>query len=670
MNLDAAVVYDLETLKNCFTCHFEALFSDLSGTFEISEYRDDREALFQWFRYWRANQTPMLGYNVISFDYPILHYIDNNPGCGVDDIYNKAQEQIRDRSYLNTVRVQERFAPQIDLYKLHHFDNRAKSTSLKALQFNMRCDSVLEMPLPFDVPISKEDVSAVLVPYGDHDVESTKQFALHSMDAIKFRIGLIETLGLDVLNFNDTKIGAKILEKRLGDELCYDWTGGRRAPRQTHRDRIPLADIIFPYVRFSNPEFQRILDWMRGQVISEDEVTGKLKTKGIFSGIHATVGGLDFHFGTGGIHGSVPAQRVVADEEWALVDIDVKGLYPDIAVKNRLYPEHLGERFVEEYARLPAERKEWQERKGKKCAEANSMKLASNGTYGNSNNEYSVFFDPKFTMTITVNGQLLLSMLAEWLLTVPSIQLLMINTDGITYRIRRDQMQAAREIQKAWEAYTRLVLEEAHYSRLWLRDVNNYVAESVDGKLKIKGAYWYPDPENYAASISEAQPPAWHKDLSNTIAPMAAVAHMVHGTDIEKFIYSHSNPFDFFLRAKVDRASQLWIGDEQVQRICRYYIAHNGGAMRKVSPPVKGAQVGQWKRKNGISDFEYMTVLQEVGDAWDARIHTANKSKYVVREMGIEAGHLVRECNLASKFDFANLNYDWYVEQAKKLVIG
>jgi hypothetical protein len=49
---------------------------------------------------------------------------------------------------------------------------------------------------------------------------------------------------------------------------------------------------------------------MRGQVISEDEVTGKLKTKGVFTDVCATVGGLDFHFGTGGIHGCVPSQVV------------------------------------------------------------------------------------------------------------------------------------------------------------------------------------------------------------------------------------------------------------------------------------------------------------------------------------------------------------------------
>lgn len=183
-------------------------------------------------------------------------------------------------------------------------------------------------------------------------------------------------------------------------------------------------------------------------------------------------------------------------------------------------------------------------------------------------------------------------------------------------------------------------------------------------KLKLKGAYWYP--VKFPEDISNSAPPAWHKDYSAQIVIMAAVEHMVTGADIERFVYSHHNPFDFMCRAKVDRSSRLMIGDQEQQRICRYYIANNGGAMRKVSPPVAGAEVGQYKRRSGISDAEWARAPA----TWDPAFHTKNKSKYEIREMAIEAGYLVAECNDASRFDFGNLNYSWYVEAAKKLVIA
>lgn len=674
MNLDAAIVYDIETLPNCFSLNAQGLFSDLDVTFEISHFRDDRALLFQWFDYWRDNEVPMISFNGIAFDYPVIHYIYENPRVTVEQIYQFAQDIITQQHgrFGRIVWESDRFAPQIDLLKVHHMDNRAKMTSLKALQFVMRADNVLEMPLPFDRPLTAEQIDRVLIPYNKHDVAETKRFALFSLAAIKFRIGLRETLHGDVLNWSDTKIGSKILEQRLGDELCYERSADGKFPRQTFRTSIALNDIIFPSVEFRHPEFNRVLSWMRAQTLRADEfqVEGegaKIRTKGVFSGVHANVGGVVFEFGTGGIHASVEAQRFVADNEFAIVDIDVASLYPNIAIVNRLYPEHLGERFVEEYARLPQERKAWQKKTGKKGTEANAMKLASNGTYGNSNNAYSVFYDPKFTMTITINGQLLLCMLAEWLLTVDTLQIIMVNTDGITYRIHRSRIRHAEIVRDVWMRLTRLDLEEVQYSHMWIRDVNNYVARNVSGEMKLKGAYWYP--VRFPEDIAEAQPPAWHKDFSAQVVIKAAVDHMVTGADIDAYIRSHGDPFDFMCRAKVDRSSRLMIGDREVQRITRYYVAREGGHMRKISPPAKGARVGDFKRAPKVTDAQWFAVRQEVGDAWDARIHTKNKSRYEIREMAIESGYLVADCNVASDFDFNNVNYDWYVEQARKLVV-
>ena len=319
------------------------------------------------------------------------------------------------------------------------------------------------------------------------------------------------------------------------------------------------------------------------------------------------------------------------------------------------------------YAQIPIERKEWQAKKGKKCSEANTLKLGSNVPYGDSNNKYSFMFDTRFTMQITINGQLMLCMLAEMLLDVPTLRIIQINTDGITFCVHPSLISYTQRVYHSWEAATRLTLEEVRYSRMWIRDVNNYIAQAESGEVKLKGAYWYP--AVFPDDISNAQPPAWHKDFSAVVVTKAAVAHMVEGADIERFVYGHSDPFDFMCRAKVDRSSKLMIGDQETQRITRYYVAHNGGPMRKISPPT--GEPGTYKRKNGVSQFEYDTIMSSIpAGTHDERIHTKNKSKFETREMGIEAGYLVTECNEASRFDFQNVNYSWYVEAAKKLVIG
>ena len=51
-------------------------------------------------------------------------------------------------------------------------------------------------------------------------------------------------------------------------------------------------------------------------------------------------------------------------------------------------------------------------------------KILLNGTYGKSNEETSFLYDPEYTCKTTINGQLLLSLLAEKLSTIKSLKFL------------------------------------------------------------------------------------------------------------------------------------------------------------------------------------------------------------------------------------------------------
>ncbi len=674
MNLDNAVVYDIETFPNCFTLAVEFLNSDVKIVWEISHFRDDRQALLEFLHWLARMQAYMIGFNNLGFDYPVIHFIMQNPNCTVEQIYAKAMAIIQGGDqFAHTIWASNRLIPQIDLFKIHHFDNPAKSTSLKYLQINMRVDSVVDMPVENGTVLTKEQIDHLLVPYNQHDVQETKRFAFISLDAIKFRASLIEQFGVEVLNWNDTKIGEQIMIKRIGEDVCYDFSTGRKSMRQTPRHRIALADIIFPYINFRHPEFQRILDYLRSQVLKAEEVdsfntdSAKIKTKGFFTDLKAHMGGVEFVFGQGGIHGSLERRRVVSTDDWMIRDIDVAALYPSIAIQNNLAPAHLGAIFTQVYSDLPKERKRWQKEKGKKCAEANSLKLAANGVYGKSNSRYSPFYDPQFTMTITFNGQLMLCMLAERLVTVPTLQILQINTDGITYFVHKSQLELCHAIESEWQDVTALTLEEAEYKRMWLRDVNNYIAESKDGSLKLKGAYWTPDPLDYQGSINNSQPSSWHKDLSNAVSVRAAVAHMVYGCDIEQFIRFCTNPYDFMCGIKTRRADTLMWGDQKMQRNTRYYISNDGAALVKHAPAV--GKPGAFKKASGVTDAQYEAVMRETGGAWDERVCTKNKSVYEQRESQVVAGYKTTVCNDVKDFRFDNINYGWYIQEALKLVI-
>jgi hypothetical protein len=143
--------------------------------------------------------------------------------------------------------------------------------------------------------------------------------------------------------------------------------------------------------------------------------------------------------------------------------------YPNLSIQNGLRPEHLGESFTKIYNQIYEERKTIP----KSNPLNGSYKLMLNGSYGKSNEDTSFFYDPMFTMSITINGQLLLMMLSEKLtLSIKDLTVLQINTDGITIKVHEIYYDKVKEVCKWWMELTKLELEEVHYSKMIIRDVN------------------------------------------------------------------------------------------------------------------------------------------------------------------------------------------------------
>lgn len=652
-----SVVYDVETFPNCFLLSACTLGKpeDMT-TWEISPRRNDAASLMAWLLYLRDNGVEMIGFNSLFFDYPVIHYfLTHGVGTTAHELYSFAMSIMRSESRFDHIVFEnQRIVKQVDLFKIHHFDNLAKQTSLKKLQFNMRSKTVEDLPFEPNKELTADEI-VTLIQYNCHDVSETDRFAHHSREAIAFRRELTAEMTGDVMNFNDTKIGKQYFIQELGESLCYTrGPSGGKIPRQTIRSEIRLGEVVFPYIAFHRPEFNTVLADLKSRVITE--------TKGVFKDLAATIEGFTFVFGTGGIHGSVERQRVLADDDFAIIDVDVTSLYPSIAIVNRLYPAHLGEGFVTKYAELKQRRVSYK----KGTAQNAMLKLGLNGVYGDSNSQFSVFYDPQYTMSITINGQLLLCMLAEWLLLgVPGLQLIQINTDGVTARVPRAVIPTFEKVCKDWERFTCLELEHARYQRMFIRDVNNYVAEyEKTGKIKAKGAY------NFPRTIKDYDG-EWDANYSELVVKKAAQAAMLYGVPPDEFIWSHFDPFDFMICAKATGKSRLYIGNQQMSKTTRYYIALDGGEMYNIAPPVAGATYGGYKRKPKISDAEFYRINSETPPGtWNPLIHTGNKSTYEDRKTGISVGWLTAECNNAERFDWARLNREYYIQEALKLIIN
>lgn len=684
-------IYDIETYPNCFT--FCAIDTDGNNSvvFECSTRRNDICSFFDWLDQRRRNKDRLVGFNNKDFDYPVVHdllsvrekAVTVSGKAVATRAYKKAMSLIRsDEKFGRAVNVSDEYVKQVDLFKINHFDNKARSTSLKLLEFNMKSDNIEDLPFPVGTELTDDQID-VLLKYNMHDVKETLRFYGHTLPMLKFREELSDKYKRDFINHNDTKIGKDYFIMRLEEEMpgsCYKRDKGSFKVNQTKRSSIKVADCLFNYYDFQRAEFKLVVDWFKAQEITETKgvfsdieehdlgdlaayadlihirkkfptkpneqdinlfkqehplgwvTESELKTKlrgqtqysywknwHIATTLNVRVGGFRFDFGTGGIHGSIESAIVTADDKYVIIDADVSSMYPNIAIANRVYPEHLSEKFCDIYQDVYEQRKSYP----KGSAENAMLKLALNGVYGDSNNQYSPFYDPQYTMTITINGQLSLCLLAEKLMNIDGLQLIQVNTDGVTVRLPKHKVTEYETICTAWQQQVGLALEFAHYSKMFIRDVNAYIAVYTDGKIKRKGPYQYEDL-------------GWHQDQGGLVIPMAAEAQMLHGVAVEDFIKQHKNMYDFMLRTKVPRSSKLvMIGpdgeDIQQQNICRFYACNAGGELIKIMPPV--------------------------GDSEEPR------------RISVAADYPMWVCNDIKQFSWKDVDYRYYIDAAKKLVI-
>jgi hypothetical protein len=608
-------IFDLETL-DVFTATYLDRDSDETRVFVIDNELDDRELMFEFL----DNEVAgLVGFNSINFDAQILEYMYRNPDCTAGDIRRYAQIITSDNDRMNDVPEWRLRHKHLDLYRIHHFDNKNKRTGLKWCEFSMDLENIEDMPSDGE----GENWLQMILSYNLNDVIATKELYKRTISMIELRKQLTKMYGINLINASDSKIGSELTLKLYCQKTGKNIKDVRSM--RTYRKSIKIGDIIFPYVKFNSDIFNLVLNHFKN-----------LEIKDTKSGSEFSVNYKDFQFdyGSGGIHGSISNSIVESDKEYVIIDADVSSLYPSIAIVNGLYPRHLGREFVDIYNQEIVVPRLIAKKEGNKVL-ADGFKLAANSVYGKSNDVYSWLYDPQYTMATTINGQLLLTMLAEMLMEIDDSKLIQINTDGLTMRIPRDKGTQYFDICEKWMKITNLELEYVKYSKMIIFDVNNYLAFYIDGKYKAKGRCEF---ENIPL----------HKNKSFAIIPRAFYEYHKNNIEPVEFITNHNNIYDFCAGVKSKRSDKRggnwyqlhWIenGDYKTKKLSktvRYYVSNKGatlikhsedGSQSHVEAPVrKGTRIlKDWKvtyfnksvKHNDFSkyDIDYTYYISKVNE--------------------------------------------------------
>jgi len=577
-------IIDYETILNLTVLVAVHYQRDEVKVFVVHRYRNDIEEMIMFLEECKRDKSYHITYNGLEFDSQITEYIlelkdvflngDNDAQHIANEIYNYAQTVISKKADGEFLDYYEKSfsIPQIDVYKLNHWDNPAKRSSLKWIQFTTDWKNMQEMPIFHGQYVDKQEDIDTVVEYCINDCKSTKHAFILSKDQITLRKDLSKEFDLPLMSASEPRLSRELFLLFLSDKMGMNKYDLRQL--RTFRREIHVKDIIVPYTRFKTKEFQDLQKYFESRVINKLDPTGqRLILKGALA-YEVKYRGMSTFFGSGGVHGATKPGVYEPKEGEIIMTSDVTSFYPMLAIQNKWSPAHLNPKeFCEQYEWFFVERMKIPKTNIKNYV----YKIILNSTYGLSNEVNSFLYDPEFTLRITVNGQLSLMMLYEMLAEgIPEAVPLMQNTDGLEMIIPADKKELYLSICKEWEDITKLNLEHDEYQKVFLGDVNNYIAVYKNGKTKCKGRFEF---ENLAL----------HKNKSMLIIPKAIYNHFIKGIPPEETIMNNNNIFDYCAGVK---SKSDWLFEETINtkgvitrrplsKVVRYYISNEGNRIVK-----------------------------------------------------------------------------------------
>ena len=629
------LIYDIETLKEFFLIGVYNPQTEEYHEFSLNRWENDLDNFVRFAD--NHSEYYWVGYNNLRFDSQVVewvirnyeqwHILDRLDICG--RIAQKAADVIHDANFdvFPEYREDQLTLKQLDLFKIHHYDNKNRRVSLKRLEFEMDLENIEEMPIHHTkIDMTLEDVQ-LTKEYCKNDIHATYQFYLVTIgktdhplykgnNQIELRQDIEAEFGIPCLNYSDSKIGDEMIKKYYCQEKNINY---KELPKKGFfRKEVLVKKCIAEYVTFQTDELKDFLSRIKKMKLGmQDDFKEEIHFYGNV-----------YSFMKGGIHTENKPEVFEANDEYEIIDWDVSSYYPAIIINNGRYPQHLGKEFLRGYKQMFDKRLELKPlaKKDKRIKGiVGALKLAVNSVYGKSSDMQNWIYDRQLTMFTTITGELSLMMLIE-AYELRGIHVISANTDGVTIMIKKCDIELMKAINEWWMNLTSYELERTDYQKIIFSTVNDYLAIKTDGEIKKKGDF-----------LTDFE---LHKNKSARIVPLALEAYYVHNIPISDTVCNHLSIYDYCLRQKSSKDFHYegWNrarGEKTVyNKLIRYYVSNTGEKLLKV--------------KNPECESNAPDVSQVEAGEWVCTV-----------------------CNFLSKntdVDAAGINYQYYIDKAERIV--
>lgn len=458
-----------------------------------------------------------LGYNIRDYDQWIFKGIlaGFNPYDVNEHIITK---KLKGYQFSNTLRS----------YPLIIYDLIQLNTSLKTLEA-FQGHNVYESEIDFRInrKLTPEELNE-MIRYNKNDVQETMDLFPLLKGDFDVQLELINEfkLPLSCMSLTQTQLTAEIMG----------------AQRVKCKDEFNLN---FPDYLNNIKKYAHIVTWFKQFKTSKD--FNDEEKKAIYAQkLDVEVAGVPHTFAWGGLHGAIPKYT----GSGYYLHIDVSQYYPSLTVGHNYFSRATSEEGKQRYDMMRKESirlKKFPELKTKRAG----YKLCNNKAYGAMKDQYNPLYDPLMANNICVTGQLALLLLIEML--EPHCQLIQSNTDGLIVKLHSlDDYEVVDDIAYKWELMTHVKLGfDPIITRIYQKDVNNYLFINEFGEVESKGAY-----------VKALSP----LDNDLPIVNKALKEYMINGTPVETTINSCEELIQF---QKIVKLSGKYD-----------YVKHNGQVYR------------------------------------------------------------------------------------------
>lgn len=405
--------------------------------------------------------------------------------------------------------------------------------------------------------------------YNKNDVFIVCEIVRLYWQEIKLRYTISRSYNINALNSSRSDMADKLFIKyysEFSNLQPYQWRGNK-----TIRTIMSFNKVIFDNIHFKTKELQDFLNDIKTVAITQ---TGKSD----FSR-SVIIGETEYTIATGGLHTKDRPRNLKSTNSYIYSHYDISSFYPSLICAYRIAPKHLDEgvfvKLVDYFrtTRIKAKHSEDPLVDGiPKEIVAEALKIAINSIYGKFNYAYGDIYDRMCTLRTTINGQLYILMLCEEL-ELNGIPVISGNTDGIVVKLYNDKKEKFEEITKNWEEYTRLSADSEDYRRYVCRDINNYIAEELDGKVDYKGDL---NPYLYKENLA--------KGYDEPIVAEAVSEYFIHDKPVIESLYECKDILMFCKTQNIGKKyTATYIDNEEhnIQRNVRFYVSNRGGYLFK-----------------------------------------------------------------------------------------